>query len=319
MQTDPGDVGVVGKAELPELRAGTWADAEAAAGAKMDDAEFQKKTDKAHKTWKKNSSLLYDLVMIQVLETPSLTVQWLPETRPVPGYPDFVEHRFLIGTYSSTIAQEEVVERTEKRGRKPAPRAVPRDYLIEAGVQFPRSIGETREDMNTEERAENNELYKQAQVDVIGKYGHQGEVNRARYLPQNPRIIATKSGGDGGELYLFDLDALGDRLLTNKAEFSADHYVTLRGHTKEGYGLCWNERKAGYLLSGSYDHRVCVWDAVGGESKVRGKEKQLDPLNTFNGHSDYVADVAWSPHEDSVFYSVGDDKKVSEGGVTGVH
>ena len=52
---------------------------------------------------------------------------------------------------------------------------------------------------------------------------------------------------------------------------------------------------------------------------MRGKEKQLDPLNTFNGHSDYVADVAWSPHEDSVFYSVGDDKKVSEGGVTGVH
>ena len=64
---------------------------------------------------------------------------------------------------------------------------------------------------------------------------------------------------------------------------------------------------------------MCVWDAVGGESKVRGKEKQLDPLNNFNGHSDAVADVAWSPHDDSVFYSVGDDKKVSEGGVTGVH
>jgi hypothetical protein len=28
------------------------------------------------------------------------------------------------------------------------------------------------------------------------------------------------------------------------------------------YGLAWNERKAGYLLSGSYDHRVCVWDVA---------------------------------------------------------
>lgn len=40
------------------------------------------------------------------------------------------------------------------------------------------------------------------QVDVIARYGHNGEVNRARYLPQNPRIVATKSGGDGGALLL---------------------------------------------------------------------------------------------------------------------
>ena len=56
--------------------------------------------DKLHRTWRKNSAFLYDLCMIQMLECPSLTVQWLPEVRTVPGYPNFQEHRLLLGTYS---------------------------------------------------------------------------------------------------------------------------------------------------------------------------------------------------------------------------
>lgn len=35
-----------------------------------------------YKIWKKNSPFLYDLVATHALEWPSLTVQWLPETRP---------------------------------------------------------------------------------------------------------------------------------------------------------------------------------------------------------------------------------------------
>ena len=308
----PNDIGVVGQAELPELRAGTWATAQDAPAAEIGEAEFNRKVDRVHKMWKKNSSLLYDFVMIQMLDCPSLTVQWLPETRAVPGYPDFLEHRLLIGTYSSAMSAylAPVPERTEKRGRKPAPKPVQRDYLMVAGVQVPRSMSDSRESMDADDKVENNALYAQAQVDVVARYGHSGEVNRARYMPQNPRIVATKSGGAGGELYLFDMQALGNKLLTNKDQHCADHYLTLRGHTKEGYGLCWNERKSGYLLSGSYDNRVCVWDVMAEAGKSRTGAKQLDPLNTFNGHVDAVADVAWSPHQDGVFYSVGDDKKL---------
>jgi len=307
----PNDIGVVGQAELPETRAGTWASAQDASGREIAKEELERKADKVFRMWKKNSSLLYDFVMIQLLECPSLTVQWLPETRAVPGYPDFLEHRLLLGTYQSAVAEsEQEPERTEKRGRKPAPKPVHRDYLMVAGVQVPRSLSDTREGMEADEKVENNVLYPQAQVDMVARYGHSGEVNRARYMPQNPRIVATKSGGEGGELYLFDMQALGNKLLTNKDQHSADHYLTLRGHTKEGYGLCWNERKSGYLLSGSHDNRVCVWDVLAEAGKSRTGAKQLDPLNSFQGHTDCVGDVAWSPHQESVFFSVGDDKKV---------
>jgi len=127
---DPEHVGVVGQAEQPELRAGTWAPSGRAPAQELLEAEFNRKVDKLHRTWKKNSSLLYDFVMIRMLDCPSLTVQWLPDTRAVPGYPGFLEHRLLIGTYSSAMPQEEEPERTEKRGRKPAPKPKQRDYLM---------------------------------------------------------------------------------------------------------------------------------------------------------------------------------------------
>ena len=155
---EPEHVGVLGQAEMPELRAGTWAPSADSAAAELGEVEFNRRVDRLHRTWKKNSSMLYDLVMIQILECParvlksplysdfdskytwalsstqglslenmltfenlcqSLTVQWLPDLRAVPGYPAFAEHRFLIGTYSSAMPQEiEKPEKSEKRGRK---------------------------------------------------------------------------------------------------------------------------------------------------------------------------------------------------------
>jgi len=77
VSNDPEHVGVVGQAELPEMRAGTWATSQEAPSTEISEVEFNRKVDKAHRTWKKNSSLLYDFVMIQMLECPSLTVQVL--------------------------------------------------------------------------------------------------------------------------------------------------------------------------------------------------------------------------------------------------
>ena len=36
--------------------------------------------------------------------------------------------------------------------------------------------------------------------------------------------------------------------------------MRLSGHTKEGFGLNWNSKKEGYLISGSDDNRIRVWD-----------------------------------------------------------
>lgn len=45
--------------------------------------------------------------------------------------------------------------------------------------------------------------------------------------------------------------------------------IRLTGHEQEGYGLAWSPFKPGYLLSGSDDQRICMWDVNAGTGPNR--------------------------------------------------
>lgn len=120
-------------------------------------------------------------------------------------------------------------------------------------------------------------------IEIEIKISHEGEVNRARYMPQNPCIIATKTptsdvlvfdytkhpSKPGREITLppcnahccFSSAALRN-VMVNLCKYfpPADPSgecrpdLRLRGHQKEGYGLSWNPNLSGSLLSASDDH-----------------------------------------------------------------
>ncbi|CAN6205191.1 unnamed protein product [Urochloa humidicola] len=121
---------------------------------------------------------------------------------------------------------------------------------------------------------------------------HRGEVNRARCMPQQPFTVATKTCLDEVHVY-----HLGD------GKSSAD--VVLRGHEAEGYGLAWSPMKKGWLLSGSYDKKICLWDLASGSGAP-----VLDAQQVFEAHEDLVEDVAWHLKDENIFGSVGDDCKL---------
>jgi histone-binding protein RBBP4 len=84
------------------------------------------------------------------------------------------------------------------------------------------------------------------------KIDHPGEVNKARYQPQNANIIATMC--IDGKVLVFDRtkhSSLPSGTVNPQAE--------LRGHTKEGFGLCWNPHEKGQLVTGSEDKTVRLW------------------------------------------------------------
>jgi len=96
--------------------------------------------DRAHKTWRKNAALLYDFAMIQSLECPSLTVQWMPDRAAVDAGCE--QHRLLIGTYSSSVAEERGRRAAAPAQRAPAgPSGAPLrfDQFRETGQMFPRN------------------------------------------------------------------------------------------------------------------------------------------------------------------------------------
>lgn len=83
--------------------------------------------------------------------------------------------------------------------------------------------------------------------------------------------------------------------------------LRLRGHKKEGYGVSWSPQEEGKLVSGAEDKLICTWDIQ--SSNIRGGGF-LEPVCTYEGHTDVVEDVAWHVFHSNIFASSGDDRKL---------
>ncbi|KAI9057017.1 histone acetyltransferase type B subunit 2 [Trametes sanguinea] len=246
--------------------------------------EENKLINEEYKTWKKNAPYLYDVVITHALDWPSLTCQWFPD-KETPANKPYTVHRLLLGTHTSGQAQ---------------------DYLQIATVHLPKRDDSSSADRldradYDDERGElgGHSLPPQPRIQIIQKINHAGEVNRARYMPQNPDLIATKAVS--GEVFIFDRtkhSSEPERGGVCKPD------IRLVGQSKEGYGLAWNPLKTGHVLGASEDTTVCHWD-INSYSKTKNV---IEPTTVFRGHTSVVGDVDWHATEDYTFASVGDDK-----------
>ena len=114
---------------------------------------------------------------------------------------------------------------------------VEQNYLMVVHAHLPSMERATERSKYDEERGEvggfgaDNE----GKVQIKMKIKHDGEVNRARYMPQNPFQVATK--GPAPEVYVFDLTKHPSFPASDSAP--APQFI-LRGHAAEGYGLAWD-------------------------------------------------------------------------------
>ncbi|KAE9552088.1 hypothetical protein FO519_004714 [Halicephalobus sp. NKZ332] len=232
-----------------------------------------------YKIWKKNTPFLYDMVMTHALEWPSLTVQWLPDVQK-PDSSDYAIHRLILGTHTSDE----------------------QNHLVIAKLLMPTDEAQFDASKYDNDRGEFGGFGAiTGKVDVQIKMNHEGEVNRARYMPQNPNLIATKSPSN--DVFIFDYTKHPS---VPGNDNTCRPQLRLTGHSKEGYGLSWNTNVAGHLLSASDDTTVCLWD-VSASTTSGGS---VAAKSIFHGHSSVVEDVAWHVLHEHVFGSVGDDHKL---------
>ncbi|KAI9760653.1 MAG: Histone acetyltransferase type B subunit 2 [Chaenotheca gracillima] len=248
-----------------------------------DDNLEEKVINEEYKTWKKNAPFLYDMMLSTALEWPTLTTQWFPDKQ---SYPDknYSTHRLLIGTHTSSEAP---------------------NYLQIAHVQLPNSQKPDIQDYD-EERGEiggyggptgtgANEAAS-VKFNIVQKIDHPGEVNKARYMPQNPNLIATMC--IDGSVMIWDKTKH-----TSVPNGTVNPQVELAGHKSEGFGLSWNPHEQGHLATGSEDATVRLWDIT---SYTKSK-KVIGPARTYTHHSAIVNDVQYHPHHNALFGSVSDD------------
>ncbi|KAI4456086.1 wd40 repeat family [Holotrichia oblita] len=245
----------------------------------FDDAVEERVINEEYKIWKKNTPFLYDLVMTHALEWPSLTAQWLPDvTRP--DGKDHSIHRLILGTHTSDE----------------------QNHLLIASVQLPNEDAQFDATHYDNEKGEFGGFGSvSGKIEIEIKINHEGEVNRARYMPQNPCVIATKT--PSSDVLVFDYTKH-----PSKPDPSGECHpdLRLRGHQKEGYGLSWNPNLNGYLLSASDDHTICLWDI----NATPKDNRIIDAKTIFTGHTAVVEDVAWHLLHESLFGSVADDQKL---------
>ncbi|KEP47613.1 histone-binding protein RBBP4 [Rhizoctonia solani 123E] len=252
--------------------------------AEMDGENANKVVNEEYKIWKKNAPYLYDTLITHALDWPTLTCEWFPDTECPPDKPYSIS-RLLLGTHTSRQSK---------------------DYLQIATVHIPKRISPSDALSRENYDDESGELHTTSssaapRVQVTQRMLHDGEVNRARYMPHNPNILATKSVS--GRVFVYDRTK-------HPSEPDSDVVkpdVTLNGQTMEGYGLGWSKCWEGHILSSGEDTTVCHWDVQAGYSKGGGG---VEPVDVFRGHGSVVGDVSWHATHQNVFASVGDDKQL---------
>lgn len=196
-----------------------------------------------------------------------------------PNGADYSVQKLVMGTHTSDGAQ---------------------NYLMIADVRLP------LEDTEIDARKYDDESQDMGgfggvagKIEVQIRINHEGEVNRARFMPKNELMIATKT--ISSDVYVFDVSKHPSTPDENSP--CAPDYIC-KGHTKEGYGLCWNPHdSAPHLISGSDDGLICEWN-------LQNAGKEVEPVSIYKGHTDVIEDVAWHMHHPKIFGSVGDDQNL---------
>ncbi|KAK3684755.1 WD40-repeat-containing domain protein [Podospora appendiculata] len=244
-----------------------------------DNDQEQRIINEEYKTWKKNSPFLYDMILSTALEWPTLTTQWFPDVKDVKDK-NYNIHRLLLGTHTAE--------------GKP-------NYLQIAEVEIPKVVEPNPHDYD-EERGEIGGYGSKGpageplviKFSITQKIDHPGEVNKARYQPQNPDIIATLAVD--GRVLIFDRTKF-----TNEPTGTPSPTIELHGHKEEGFGLDWNPHVEGHLATGSEDKTVLLWDLT----TVQGRKHT--PARKFTHHNHIVNDVQYHPFEKPWIGSVSDD------------
>ncbi len=224
-------------------------------------------TAEEYAVWKKNTPFLYDLVVTHALTWPSLTCEWLPEVHTLDD--GCREGRLLLGTHAGD--------------------GEPNAVLV-MKARLPGDDTEISTNHFDEERGELGSYGgRSAKLTVCASFGHPGEVNRARYMPQDSLIVATKTNTGAVNVY--------DRSRVRAFETAvAEPVAVCLGHAKEGYAIDWSTLARGDLLSGADDGSLCLWklDApLAAMDEQTATSTAVQPFTTFDNMGAGVGDVSF--------------------------
>ena len=216
-----------------------------------------------HNVWRKNVPYMYDLMFSYALKWPSLSVQYFPDSRR-DDRKESTSQRLLLSTNTNGEEQE---------------------YIHIASVEFPDKYDELlSDDCNGDLR------FKFEQSIPV-----HSSINVVRYNPVAFHLLAARF--DTEDIHIFDYTK---HLATSEY---AEPDVVLKGHSKGGYGLCWNPLITSELATAGEDNKICIFNITESSKNIRATAK-------LKYHSKIVNEISYNYNNDTVLASVSDDKSL---------
>ncbi|CCC68301.1 hypothetical protein NCAS_0B02170 [Naumovozyma castellii] len=243
-----------------------------------------------YSNWKKNTRLLYDYLNTNSKKWPSLTCQFFHDLDTTSD-----THRILLSAFtSSQLPEDEAIYIAKLSTLK---------HLEWASIN--------NFDMDEMEfKPENNiKLPSKNLTNDISIRFPDGDCNIARYLPQNPDVIAGASSH--GSIYIFDRTKHGSlrmRQSKNLKPYEAALYCPPKGienveNTNEATSISWNLQREGLLASCYSSGQIQLWDL----KKYSNSKLEMDtPLLNVDFDALGVNDVNWHPSHDSILAASGE-------------
>lgn len=250
------------------------------------DSPIDSASQARYRVWKKNTPFLYDYVSTHSLLWPSLTVQFFPDLEGPKSdgkhAPEYVVQRLLLGTFTAGQAADSL-------------------SISQLSHYQDLANGLSSDKVNYNHEKEEFELstVPKRKLTTVQTIGHHGDVNRARYMPQNPDVLAASSSH--GDLLIYDR--------TKHASFATDDVTRpqvslVSGSLVDIYAFDWNSQNEGVIVAGNVEGAVDVYDI---QQQFTARDAGITSKHTYS-HPSGINDVEWVPGHDSVFAVADEDR-----------
>lgn len=279
----------------------------------MDQSPINQQTQTNYRIWKKNTPFLYDYITTHSLLWPSLTVQFFPDLEkslPKEGPVDpFQELKKDVGSTNPKIENDSTLQRI-LLGTFTLGQSVDSISILQLPYYTNLNKGLTIDKLDYAHEKEEFELTKVAKkkINVLQKINHLGDVNKLRYMPQNPDMIA--SSNNLGDLVIYDRtkhasfknSLIGEDTDIDKPQL---HLISVQNPSSADiFAIDWNKQKEGLIVSAHADGNINLFDI---KSKFISKDiLNINESEHFDNGNVGINDIEWTPNHDSIFSFVDD-------------
>lgn len=254
-------------------------------------SNIDQETQKRYRIWKKNSPHQYDYVSTHSLLWPSLTVQFFPD----------LEKSLDTDTtqYSSQLLYQRILTGTFTLGQGTDNISI---WQLPYYKDLNQDLNVDQISYNSDKKEFEMQRIPQLKLKQLQSINHYGDVNKLRYMPQNPDVIA--SANNFGNLAIFNRTRHSNIKTLGSDQEIDDPQLRLFNEEKptssDIFALDWNRQKEGVLVSASADGIINLFDVKSGFVLKNDINVRAD---RYYEVGDSVNDIEWIPNHDSLFIS----------------